>query len=108
LASCVLGAWLMFSRMVFGTEGVIADSDHLVGALIITVAVCAMAEVARPLRFINMLFGIWLMSAPWLLAGATVGATGNDMIAGLLAIGLSLPRGRRSTEHYSAWDQYVF
>src|SRR5437867_3722539 len=49
VASCVLGAWLMFSRVIFGTEGAIADSDHLVGALVITLAVCAMAEVARPL-----------------------------------------------------------
>jgi hypothetical protein len=76
----------------FGTEGAIADSDHLAGALIITVAVCAMAEVARPLRFINILFGIWLIGAPWLLA-ANGGATWNDIIAGLPAIGLSLPRG---------------
>lgn len=91
----------------FGTEGAIADSDHLAGALIITVAVCAMAEVARPLRFINILFGIWLIGAPWLLA-ANGGATWNDIIAGLPAIGLSLPRGRRSAEHYGAWDQYVF
>jgi hypothetical protein len=45
----------------------IANSDHLVGALIITVAVCAMAEVARPLRFLNVAFGFWLIAAPWLL-----------------------------------------
>jgi nucleoside-diphosphate-sugar epimerase len=43
---------------------------YLIGALLITVAVCAMAEVARPLRFINLLFGLWLITAPWLLAGA--------------------------------------
>ena len=98
----------MFSRVIFGTEGAIADSDHLVGALVITLAVCAMAEVARPLRLINLLFGLWLIRAPWLLAGATVSATWNDIMAGLLVIGLSLPRGRRSAEHYGAWDQYVF
>ncbi|HKB23273.1 MAG TPA: NAD-dependent epimerase/dehydratase family protein [Methyloceanibacter sp.] len=108
LASCAIGAWLMFSRAIFGTQGAIADSDHLIGALIITLAVCAMAEVARPLRFINLLFGLWLIGAPWLLAGASAGGTLNDMIAGLLAIGLSLPRGRRSTQHYGAWDRYVF
>jgi nucleoside-diphosphate-sugar epimerase/uncharacterized membrane protein len=108
LASCALGAWLMFSPAIFGTEGAIADSDHLVGAMIITIAVCALAEVARPLRFINILFGLWLISAPWLLAGADEGATLNDVIAGALVIGLSLPRGQRSSEHYGAWDRYVF
>jgi hypothetical protein len=44
----------MFSRTIFGTIGAIANSDHLVGALIITIAVCAMAEVARPLPFLNV------------------------------------------------------
>ena len=93
VASCALGAWLMFSRVIFGTEGVLANSDHLVGALIITVAVCAMAEVARPLRFLNVAFGLWLIAAPWPLVAAPAGATWNDIIAGLLTISLSLPRG---------------
>jgi hypothetical protein len=108
IASCGLGAWLMFSPAIFGTLGSAANSDHLIGALIITVAVSAMAEVARPLRFINLLFGLWLIAAPWLLAGAPQGATWNDIIAGILVVGLSLPRGRRSNEHYGAWDRYVF
>ena len=107
LASCGVGAWLMFSRLVFGTEGAMANSDHLVGALVITVAVCAMAEVARPLRFINLLFGLWLIAAPWLLVDRTAGAAWNDVASGLIIIALSLPRGRRSAEHYGAWDRYV-
>ncbi|WEX11006.1 NAD-dependent epimerase/dehydratase family protein [Chelativorans sp. AA-79] len=108
VASSVLGAWLMFSRLVFGTEGAMADSDHLVGAMIITVAVIAMAEVARPLRFLNVFFGLWLIAAPWMLSGATAGAAWNGVICGLLAIALSLPLGTRSSEHYGSWDRYVF
>ena len=108
VASCVVGAWLMFSRAIFGTTGLLADSDHLVGALVITVAVCAMAEVVRPLRFLNLPFGLWLVAAPWLLAdGAGTAAAWNDIACGLLIAGLSLPRGRRSAEHYGAWDRYV-
>ncbi len=107
IACCVVGAWLMFSRLIFGTQGAVANRDHLVGALIITISVCATAEVARPLRFLNVPFGLWLLVAPWLLAGATTGAALNDAIAGLVVIGLSLPRGRRSKEHYGSWDRYV-
>ena len=98
----------MFSRVVFVTEGAMANSDHLVGALLITVAVCAMAEVARPLRFISVLLGLWLMAAPWLVGGGAADAAWNDTIVGLLVSGLNLPRGRRSAEHYGAWDRYVF
>jgi len=72
-----------------------------------TVAVCAMAEVARPLRFINLLFGLWLIAAPWLLVDRTAGAAWNDVASGLIIIALSLPRGQRSAEHYGAWDRYV-
>lgn len=84
-----------------------ADSDHLVGALVITMAVIAMSEVARPLRFINVLFGLWLIAAPWILVGETLGAAAAGVVAGLVLVGLSLPRGPRSAEHYGAWDKYV-
>jgi nucleoside-diphosphate-sugar epimerase/uncharacterized membrane protein len=107
VASCVIGAWLIFSRLIFATKGAIANSDHLSGAMIVTIAICATAEVARPLRFLNLPFGLWLLAAPWLLAGATIGATLNDIAAGCLVIALSLPRGRISKEHYGAWDRYV-
>lgn len=108
VASCAVGVWLMFSRAVVGAEGAVADSDHLIGALILTVAVCAMAEVARPLRLLNVLFGFWLIAAFWALSGESSAAMWNDIAAGLLVIGLSLPRGQRSPEHYGSWDRYVF
>jgi hypothetical protein len=56
---------------------------------------------------LNLPFGFWLLATPWLLAGATTGATLNDIAAGCLVIALSLPRGRISKEHYGAWDRYV-
>tara|TARA_Y100001933_G_scaffold196066_1_gene196522 strand:- start:5644 stop:8193 length:2550 start_codon:yes stop_codon:yes gene_type:complete len=107
LTSALLGVWLMFSRVTFETTGPLADSDHLVGALVITVAVIAMAEVARPLRFINVAFGLWLAAAPWLLDGGQIGGMISTTLAGLMLIGLSLPRGRRSSEHYGEWDRWI-
>ncbi len=107
LASTVLGVWLMFTRAIFGTAPPMADNDHLVGALVVTVAVIAMAEVARPLRFVNVLFGAWLIVAPWLLGGETTVASWASVIVGIALIGLSLPRGKRSDEHYGGWDRYV-
>jgi len=105
--SALLGIWLMFSRLVFGTAPPLADSDHLVGALVFTIAVIAMAEVGRALRFINVLFGIWLVVAPWLLAGGSATSALAGVLVGLVLIGLSLPRGRRSREHYGSWDRLV-
>jgi nucleoside-diphosphate-sugar epimerase len=106
LLSTAIGIWLMFTRLIFGTGGEMADSDHLVGALIVTVAIIAMAEVARPLRFINGLFGLWLILAPWILAGAGAAASWAGVVAGGLLLLLSLPRGRVK-EHYGSWDRYI-
>lgn len=107
IASAVLGTALMFTRLLFDTVPPMADSDHLVGALIVTVAVMAMAEVGRTLRFINVLFGAWLIVAPWVLDGASMIASWVGVVIGVLVILLSLPRGARSREHYGSWDRYV-
>jgi hypothetical protein len=95
-AFCLAGAWLMFSRLVLGTWGITANNDHLVGALIITIAVCATAEVARPLRFLNLLLGLWLIAAPWLLTGSDASSVWNDIGIEIAVVGLSLRRGTRS------------
>jgi len=107
VTSTILGIWLMFSRLIFGTVPPMANSDHLVGALIITVAVIAMAEVGRALRFINVLLGLWLIAAPWLIAGAGTLAAWASMVVGAAVILLSLSRGSRSDEHYGSWDRYI-
>ncbi|WP_230534300.1 NAD-dependent epimerase/dehydratase family protein [Microvirga roseola] len=104
----LIGAFLMLTRPILGTTGAMANSDHVVGALTIAVAIIATAEVARPLRFINVLFGAWLVVAPWMLDGASGSASVISVILGLALIGLSLPRGRRTAEHYASWDRYVF
>ena len=106
-AAIAAGVFLMLTRVVFGTSGSMANSDHLVGALTITVAIIATAEVARPLRFMNALFGAWLVAAPWLLSGATAAGSWTSVGVGVALIALSLPRGARSREHYASWDRYV-
>lgn len=106
-ASTLLGAGLLFTRLIFGTEAPMADSDHLVGALIITVAISAMAEVGRLLRFINVALGLWLIVAPWVLEGASIDASAAVTAVGIAVFALSLPRGRRSKEHYGSWDRWV-
>lgn len=106
LLSCVLGVWLMFAPAVFGTTGRAADSDHLVGALIVTFAAIAMAEAGRAVRFMNVLFGAWLVIAPFILSGFTTRALINGIIAGIVLVLLSLPRGR-VRDRYGEWDPYI-
>jgi uncharacterized membrane protein len=106
LVSAALGLWLMFTPSALGSTGVAAHSDHLVGALIVTVAVIALADVGRAVRFVNVLFGAWVIVAPWLLGGATASATWNDLIAGALVILLSFPRGTVG-ERYGSFEKFI-
>ncbi|GAA0755923.1 NAD-dependent epimerase/dehydratase family protein [Actinomadura yumaensis] len=102
-----LGVWLMFSRLAVGTEAPLADSDHLIGALIVTTSVIAMAEVARPLRLLNIVLATWLVLSPWIMEQSGLISTISVVLTGLAVMVLSLPRGRRSKEHYGAWDRFI-
>ena len=105
--SIAVGAWLMFTRLTFGTSGAMANSDHLVGALVITVAIIAWGEVARAARFLNALLGLWLLAAPWMFEGAGSGlAVASSLASGIALIVLSIPRGP-VRESYGGWDRYV-
>ncbi|MGR3322395.1 MAG: vitamin K epoxide reductase family protein [Pseudooceanicola sp.] len=104
-ASIAIGVWLMFTRLTLGTEGTLADTDHLVGALAVTIAVSAMAESIRAARFLNVCLGAalvicaFVMEATWLQSGA-------DIAAGIALIVASLPRGPVRHE-YGGWSRVV-
>jgi hypothetical protein len=101
-----LGLWLMAAPAVLESHGPAAGSAQLVGALVVTFAVIAIGEVARAARFMNLIFGAWLLVAPWLLAGTTTAARWNDVAVGIAVLLLSLPRGK-VTERFGSWDRYV-
>jgi uncharacterized membrane protein len=96
----------MAAPSVLDSTGNAAHSDHLIGALVVSVAIMALADVGRPLRLINVVFGAWFIVAPWLLGGATTGSALNDVVVGVALIVLSLPRGTIG-ERYGAWDRYI-
>ena len=106
-AAMGIGIFLMFSRVVLANSGTMAGSDHVVGAMVVTVAIIATAEVVRVLRLLIIPFGLWLIIAPWVLSGASAAGTWVSMVLGLLLVALSLRRGKRSREHYASWDRYI-
>ena len=105
MASLALGLVLMLSPLVFGWDSGTAATNHVVGALVITVTVAALAPVARLGRFLNTLMGIVLLFAP-LVVGASWGALLFSAFVGIALIALSIPRGTiRST--YGTWDRFI-
>jgi hypothetical protein len=106
LVSVALGLWLMASPTVFGSSGRAAHSDHLIGALVVTVAMIALADVGRAARFVNVVFGAWFIAAPWLLSGDTTAAAWNDVAVGVALVLLSLRRGP-VVERYGSWQRLI-
>jgi uncharacterized membrane protein len=107
LASIAIGIWLTFTRVSFGSTGQMANSDHIIGLLVVTFSIIAFAEVARSLRFLNIPAGLWLIAAPWLLHGAASPlAAWSSVVCGLLIVSLAIPRGSIKNS-YGGWDVYV-
>lgn len=105
-ASIALGVGLMLTRLLFDTTGLAADNDHVIGSLVITLSIMALAEVARPIRLLNAAFGTWLVLTAWIFDGYSNAGTAFTCIVGLLLIALSLPRGAIES-HYGAWDRFL-
>jgi hypothetical protein len=106
VASTAIGLWLMAAPAILDTTAGAADSDHMVGALVVCIAVIAMAEVGRAVRFVNVALGAWLALAPLLVEGGTAAHAASSALSGVALIGLSLPRGPVH-ERYGTLDRLV-
>jgi nucleoside-diphosphate-sugar epimerase/uncharacterized membrane protein len=104
-ASMAVGVWLMFTRVTLGSSGTMADADHLVGALALTVAVTATAESARPVRFLNVFLGLGLIVTALVVPATTLQLAGA-VLAGVALIALAVPRGA-IRHRYGGWSRLL-
>lgn len=106
LLSAALGLWLMAAPALLRVGGAAAHSDHLVGALVVTFSLIALAEVGRAARFVILPLAAWTVIAPWLLGGAGAAAIASNAIVGVALFLLALPRGP-IRERYGEWERYI-
>ena len=104
-AAAAVGLWLMFTRLTLGTEGAMADADHLIGALALTVISLAAAEVARALRFLLVPLGAALFVTPFAYDAESL-ATVASLSCGIGLIIFSLRRGTISQD-YADWRKLI-
>lgn len=107
LASSAIGLWLIFSPAIFSDSQTLAKIENLSGALIITFSVIAMGESIRTFRFVNILIALLVMLSPFIFESATNAGTINNIICGIIVIGLSIPRGKLK-ESFGSWDKYIY
>ena len=106
VGAMALGFWVMLSPTVFGTQGLLANSSHLVGALVVSVTVIATAEPARVLRFLNVPLGVWVIAAPWVLGAPSTLAMLNSVVVGVALVALNVPKGT-IRDRYGFWQEYI-
>jgi uncharacterized membrane protein len=104
--SALVGFWLMASPGIFGIDGALADSTHIAGPLAAVVAATAMAEVGRPVRYLNVFIGLWVILAAFLIGDATIAATVNAVACGALLMALSFPLGE-VRDRYGGWQPFI-
>lgn len=100
-----IGASFMFTRLTLGAEDIMADADHLLGALVLTVLALAAAEVLRAARFMLVPLGLAIAGAPLIFGGDTVHIV-VSAIGGLAIAVLSIPKGR-ITQSYGSLDRII-
>ena len=103
--AALIGIWLMLTRVTLGAEGGMANADHVIGALVLTVLSVAAAEVARAARFLLIPLGIALLITPFVYDAGGVQLAAS-LVAGVALIVLSLPRGAISA-NYGSWNKRI-
>lgn len=103
--AALIGLSLLFTRITLEVDGNMAHAHHVIGSLVLTVVSIAAAEVARPVRYLNILLGAALMAAPFMFA-AGITATIASVVLGLGLVALSMRRGL-IRERYGNWGRWI-
>jgi|GEM_PF-817257 hypothetical protein len=102
LGSAALGVWLMIAPAAIPTSPGAAVIDRIAGPIAIFIAVLAQRSVTRPARVVNVLTGLFLLIAIWLVQPGSAHAL-NDVLVGWLLIILALIRGKVRAHTGGGW-----
>ncbi len=108
LIQIAIGVWLMArpDLLPFPNLTSSANCDHLFGALVVTVAAIATAEVTRIVRFANILFGAALIVCGLMISRDVPIILISELVSAVTLILSSIPRGA-IVEKYGGWDRFV-
>lgn len=100
-----VGLWLMAAPQALGLTGSARINDAVLGPVVVALASLAAWEVARPLRRLNILLGVWLLLAPWLLPGTSWISTLNDSACAALLIAFGASGGQVRGKFGGGWSK---
>jgi hypothetical protein len=103
--AAAIGLALLFTRVLLGVDGTLANIHHVIGSLVLTVVAIAAAEVARPVRYLNALFGAVLVAVPFMMVADFL-TSAASVVLGSALIALSIRRGA-IRERYGSWQRLI-
>lgn len=101
----LLGLWLMAAPDLMQYEGLERLNDHIVGPLVVSVAVIAIAETTRALRWANVVMACWLIVAPVIFGYSPLHIGVRSGVVGAMILGLSLIEGRHRERIGGGWGR---
>ena len=102
IASIILGLWVLISPALLPATPEGATVDRIAGPVIILVGGLALRSVTRPFRLLNVLSGLFLVIATWLVPN-TGALTLSSALVGVAVIGLALIEGGREQRTDGGW-----
>ncbi|MBW3563669.1 MAG: vitamin K epoxide reductase family protein [Acidobacteria bacterium] len=103
--SALAGLALMFLPAAFALSGPPAHLFHLGGPIVFVIAVVAMGEPVRLVRWLNVPTGLGLAVLPWMTATPLIVAVLATVTGAAIAL-LAIPRGS-IRESYGSWNRFV-
>ena len=101
----LIGAGLMLTPLLFEASDGLAFANHIAGALILTVTVTALAEVARAARFLTVVIGGLLVLLPFAIE-VTAAQMVAEIMIGIALMALNLRSGPIRNK-YAGWDRFI-
>lgn len=109
LINIAVGVWLMAAPAILGYSGVsdvASANDRIVGPLIISAAITAIWPEIRPLRWVNVVLGAWLLvgvPATALVVDWPIEGIISSVLSGAVAITMARIRGDIDSEFGGGW-----
>ena len=104
ILNTVLGLWIMSAPGIFHYGSAASDNGHIVGPVIVTIAVVSMWEATRGVRKWNYPVGAWLILAPWILGYDSTIAIVSNMATGMGVIIFATISGKVEKRFGGGWS----
>lgn len=104
VGSIILSTGLMFLPTFLNIEKTASNLIYFSTALMLTFSIIAISEIARPVRFLNLVLGLILAIGIWWLEGIATEARWIVILTSFSIIVLSLPKGKFK-HHFGSYDK---